>query len=140
MLRWRIITAASKEQLLELQNGFRKEDISRAEAEYALRKTQYEQAVKDHERFKELAADGVVPVREAELYEESAKLKRNSMKMAAETLSMLRTGMRPEQIEAAKANVKRAEPAFSKQDSGQLQRFLSPAAGVILTMNYESEM
>lgn len=130
--------AASKEQLLELQNGFRKEDISRAEAEYALRKTQYEQAVKDHERFKELAADGVVPVREAELYEESAKLKRNSMKMAAETLSMLRTGMRPEQIEAAKANVKRAEAALLKTKIlVSYKDFYSPASGVILTKNYE---
>ncbi len=130
--------AAAKEQLLELQNGFRKEDISRAEAEYALRKTQYEQAVKDHERFKELAADGVVPVREAELYEESAKLKRNSMKMAAETLSMMRTGMRPEQIEAARANVKRAEAALLKTKIMiNYKDFYSPAEGVILTKNYE---
>ena len=59
---------AVKEQLLEFQNGFRKEDSSRAEAEYALSKAQHDQAVKDGKRLRELSADGVVSVREAELY------------------------------------------------------------------------
>ncbi len=97
--------------------------------------------MKDHERFKELAADGVVPVREAELYEESAKLKRNSMKMAAETLSMLRTGMGPERIEAAKANVKEPRPHYSKQRFWSATKiFYSPAAGVIIPRITRSEM
>ena len=130
--------SAAKEQLLELQNGFRKEDISRAEAEYELRKTQYEQAVKDEKRFRELADDGVVPVREAELYEENAKLKMNAMKMAYENFSMLKRGMRTEQIEAAKANVKRAEAALLKAKTlVGYKEFYSPAEGVILTKNYE---
>ncbi|MDD4159360.1 MAG: efflux RND transporter periplasmic adaptor subunit [Synergistaceae bacterium] len=130
--------AAAKIQLRELQNGFRKEDISRAEAEYALRKTQHEQAVRDYKRFKVLAADGVVPEREAELYEENAKLKSNAMKMAADTLSMLRSGMRSEQIDAAKANVKRAEAALLKAETlAGYKDFYSPAEGVILTKNYE---
>ena len=130
--------SAAKEQLLELQNGFRKEDIARAEAEYALRKTQYEQAVKDGKRFRDLAADGVVPVREAELYEENVKLKMNTMKMASETLSMLKRGMRSEQIEAAKANVRRAEAALLKAKTlVGYKEFYSPADGVILTKNYE---
>ncbi len=130
--------SAAKEQLLELQNGFRKEDISRAEAEYELRKTQYEQAVKDEKRFRELADDGVVPVREAELYEENAKLKMNAMKMAYENFSMLKRGMRTEQIAAAKANVNRAEAALLKAKTlVGYKEFYSPAEGVILTKNYE---
>ena len=129
---------ASREQLLEMQNGFRKEEISRAEAEYALRKTQYQQAVKDQKRFKELADDGVVSVREAELYEENANLKMNGMKMASDTLSMLKKGMRVEQIGAAKANVKRADAALLKVKTlVSYKEFYSPAEGVILTKNYE---
>ena len=130
---------AAKEQLLEFQNGFRKEDISRAEAEYALRKAQHDQAVKDEKRFRELAADGVVCVREAELYEENVKMKMNAMKMASETLLMLKRGIRTEQIEAAKANVKRAEAALLKAKTiVGYKEFYSPAEGVILTKNYEA--
>lgn len=130
--------AGAKEQLTELQNGFRKEDVSRAEAEFALRKAQYEQSVKDQQRFRELADDGVVSLREAELYEENAKLKMNAMKIASETLSMMKTGMRPEQIKAAVANVKRAEAALLKAKTlAGYKDFYSPAEGVILTKNYE---
>ena len=61
-----------------------------------------------------------MPVREAELYEENAKLKMNAMKMAYENFSMLKRGMRTEQIEAAKANVKEPRQLFSKLRPGRL--------------------
>ncbi len=129
---------AAQQQLLELQNGFRREDISKARSEYALRKTQYDQAVRDHKRFKELAADGVVSVRDAELYAENANAKMNAMKMAGETVALLENGMRPEQIEAAKANVKRAESALLRAKTLiGYKKFYSPADGVVLTKNYE---
>ena len=57
---------AARQQLLELESGFRSEDVAKAKAETALRRTQYEQAARDAKRFKDLASDGVVSVREAE--------------------------------------------------------------------------
>lgn len=129
---------AAQQQLLELQNGFRREDVSKARAEYALRKTQHEQALRDYIRFKALAEDGVVSVREAELYAENADSKMNAMKMSRDTLSLLENGMRPEQIEIARANVKRAESALQRAKTLiGYKEFYSPSDGVILTKNYE---
>ncbi len=134
----RAALAAAHQQLLELQNGFRREDVSKAKAEVALRRTQYEQALRDSKRFKGLAADGVVSVREAELYGENAEAKRNAMNMALDTLALLQNGARPEQLDAAKANVKRAEAALLRAETlVGYKEFRSPSDGTILTKNYE---
>ena len=131
--------SAARQQLLELQNGFRKEDISKAKAELALRGAQYNQALRDSRRFEKLAAEGVVSVHEAELYAENADAKYNAMKMASDTVNLLENGMRPEQIAAAKANVKRAEAAVMRARTlVGYKEFRSPAAGVILTKNFET--
>ena len=134
----RAALAAAQQQLLELQNGFRREDVSKAKAEVALRKTQYEQALRDSKRFKGLAAEGVVSVREAELYGENAEAKRSAMNMALDTLALLQNGARPEQLDAAKANVKRAEAALLRAETlVGYKEFRSPSDGTILTKNYE---
>ena len=130
--------AAANQQLLELKNGFRKEDVSKARAEVALRKTQFEQAERDSKRFKKLADDGVVSVREAELYAENANAKMNAMKMASDTLSLLENGIRPEQINAAEANVRRCEAVLLKAKTMLgYKEFRSPDDGVVLTKNYQ---
>ena len=129
---------AARQQLLELESGFRSEDVAKAKAETALRRTQYEQAARDAKRFKDLASDGVVSVREAELYSENAEAKRNALNMAQDTLSLLQNGMRPEQIKAAQANVRRADAALQKANTlVGYKEFRSPADGTILTKNYE---
>ena len=129
---------AARQQLSELESGFRSEDVAKAKAETALRRTQYEQAARDAKRFKDLASDGVVSVREAELYSENAEAKRNALNMAQDTLSLLQNGMRPEQIKAARANVRRADAALQKANTlVGYKEFRSPADGTILTKNYE---
>ncbi len=130
--------AGARAQLEELKNGFRKEDISRARAELAARKVQYEQARRDEKRFAALAADGVVAARDAELYAEAAKASYNAMKAAADQARLLENGMRPEQIAAAEANVARAESACKRARTlVGYKEFYSPADGVVLTKNYQ---
>ena len=91
-------------------NGFPfEEDVSKAKAELAARKVQYEQALRDEKRFAALAADGVVAARDAELYAEASKASYNAMLAASDQVRLLENGMRPEQISAAEANVARAE-------------------------------
>ena len=129
---------AARQQLSELESGFRSEDVAKAKAETALRRTQYEQAARDAKRFKDLASDGVVSVREAELYSENAEAKRNALNMAQDTLSLLQNGMRPEQIKAARANVRRADAALQKANTlVGYKEFRSPADGTILTKIYD---
>lgn len=130
--------AAARAQLAELRSGFRKEDIARAKAEVAARRAQYEQAKRDEERFEALAADGVVAARDAELAAEQSKASYNVMKAAAEQLRLLENGPRAEQIAAAAANAARAEAACEKAKTLVGYKTLySPAAGTVLTKNYE---
>ena len=130
--------AGAKAQLDELKNGFRKEDISKAKAELAARRVQYEQARRDEKRFAALAADGVVAERDAELYSEAAKASRRAMQAASDQVRLLENGMRPEQIAAAEANVARAESAYRKAKTlVGYKEFYSPADGVVLTKNYQ---
>ena len=121
-----------------LRNGFRKEDVSKAKAELAARKVQYEQALRDEKRFAALAADGVVAARDAELYAEASKASYNAMLAASDQVRLLENGMRPEQISAAEANVARAESAYQRAKTliGYKELY-SPADGVVLTKNYQ---
>lgn len=130
---------AARQQLLEAENGFRREDIAKAGAALALRKTEHEQAIKDYKRFKGLAAEGVVSTREAELYKEDADAKMNAVKMAQEALNLLNNGTRPEQVAAAKENVKRGEAAVERAKIALgYKSFYAPVSGTILTKNYET--
>ncbi|WP_281680107.1 HlyD family secretion protein [Synergistes jonesii] len=130
--------AAARAQLEELNNGFRKEDIARARAEVDARRARAEQAGRDERRFSELAADGVVAKRDAELSAEAAKSSRSAVKAAEEQLRLLENGARSEQIAAARANAERAEAAYKKAKTlVGYKEFYSPADGVVLTKNYE---
>lgn len=130
--------AAARAQLEELNNGFRKEDIARARAEVDARRARAEQAGRDEKRFSELAADGVVAKRDAELSAEAAKSSRSAVRAAEEQLRLLENGARSEQIAAAQANAERAEAAYKKAKTlVGYKEFYSPADGVVLTKNYE---
>ena len=130
--------AAARAQLEELNNGFRKEDIARARAEVDARRARAEQAGRDEKRFSELAADGVVAKRDAELSAEAAKSSRSAVKAAEEQLRLLENGARSEQIAAAQANAERAEAAYKKAKTlVGYKEFYSPTDGVVLTKNYE---
>lgn len=130
---------AAKAQLAEVRSGFRREDIARARAEVDARRARAEQASRDEKRFAELAADGVVAIRDAELSAEAAKASRSAVRAAEEQLKLLQNGARPEQIAAAEANAARAEAAYKKAKTlVGYKEFYSPAEGTVLTKNYEA--
>ena len=130
---------AAKAQLAEVRSGFRREDIARARAEVDARRARAEQASRDEKRFAELAADGVVAVRDAELSAEAAKASRSAVRAAEEQLKLLQNGARPAQIAAAEANAARAEAAYKKAKTlVGYKEFYSPAEGTVLTKNYEA--
>ena len=130
--------AAAEAQLKDIKSGFRKEDISRARAELSARAAQYEQAKRDEKRFAELAADGVVAKRDAELFAQSAKMALGAMNAAADQVKLLENGARPEQIAAAAAQAERARAAYKKvQTLSGYKEVYAPADGVVLTKNYQ---
>ena len=129
---------AAEEQLRKLENGFRREDIAAAKAELSLRRLEHEQALRDAKRFGTLAEQGVVSLREAELYKENANAKQNIVKMSEAALNLLQNGARPEEKAAAKAEVARAKAALARASVAlSYKKFKSPTDGVILAKNYE---
>lgn len=129
---------AARQRHLDLKTGFRKEDIAKARAEVSMRKAQYEQAVRDYERFKNLEAEGVVSKREAELQKVNAESARSALNMARETLNLLQSGMKPEQVAMAEADLKRAEAAYERAKIAfEYKTVYSPSDGVVLSKNFE---
>ena len=130
--------AAARQRYAELKAGFRKEEIAQAKSQAAAQKTRYEQAKRDAKRFMELAAEGAVAAREAELYAENAEAAKDAFKAANDRLALLKNGYRQEQIEAAGANMEAAEAALERAKVLiGYKEFMSPADGIILTKNYE---
>ena len=129
---------AAKAQLNELQNGFRKEQLLGAKAQMTAAKIQYEQALKDKERFEKLAREGAIPTRQAELAGEASDAKYEAYKAAQEQYKLYANGHRAEDIAAAKANVKRIAAEVERAKLAvSYKEFYAPADGVILTKNYE---
>lgn len=130
--------AGAKAQLEELKSGYRAEDIAAAQADTAARRAQYEQARRDEKRFADLAAEGVVAKRDAELYAEQSKASYHNMKAAEERQRHLEKGYRPEKIAAAEADVARAEATVKKANTlVGYKELYSPVDGVVLTKNCE---
>lgn len=130
--------AAARAQLAQLRNGFRGEQVAAAKANAVSAKIQYEQALRDKERFDRLAKEGAVAQRSAELAAEKADAKREAMNAADEQYKLLARGNRAEDIAAAAANVKRLEAEVGRAKTAlAYKEFRSPVDGVVLTKNYE---
>lgn len=133
------VVSAAKHKLEELNNGYRREDINAARSQYRLRKVRFEQAEKDRKRFNELANEGVISKREAELYVEKAEAEKHAMNIALDTLNKMKSGFRKEDILQAEAGVAQAEAALAKARTVlSYKTITAPADGVILSKNYET--
>lgn len=118
--------------------GFRVEEIEAAKANAAAAKIQYEQALRDENRFKNLAEQGAIAVRQAELASEDSRAKAEAYKAAAAKYNLYKRGYRDDEIGAAWANYGRAKAEVERAKVAlSYKEFYSPADGVILTKNFE---
>ena len=130
--------ASAQAQLAQLRNGFRSEQVSAAKANASAAKIQYDQALRDKNRFDRLAKEGAVAARQAELASEKADAAREAANAAEEQYRLLARGNRAEDIAAAEANVKRLAAEVERAKTGlSYKEFRSPVDGVVLTKNYE---
>lgn len=118
--------------LLELERGSRSQEIADAKAEVKRAaaslegtKSQMELAKSDHDRYRQLHEDGVISVREYDVYRKKYETAlsaneeaRARLRSAKEKLSLRKEGPRPEQIEQARAALRQAKAAYDLIKAG----------------------
>ena len=94
-------------QLRLLQSGARKEDLKLADEQVQLAKINLEQAQVDKDRFEKLYESSTITQKQLEDISLKYDQALNQYNTAKENLTKLKNITRPEEIESAKANVKR---------------------------------
>ena len=127
-----------KARLAELEAGSRPEEIDRARANLEEAKAQLAQAQIDHDRAKELKDGGVISISEFDQARYNLEALVNRVDSLGKTLELLEIGPRQEEIDSAKAEVKRAEGmvAYNRTlvDATVIR---APVTGTVLERNVE---
>ncbi|MCG9966501.1 HlyD family efflux transporter periplasmic adaptor subunit [Pelotomaculum terephthalicicum JT] len=125
-------------QLADLTSGARWQEIKDAEIAVNTARTNYDKADKDYGRALALFQASAISQSEMDNAETALQQAKNQVESAESKLSLLKAGNRPEQIEAARAELERSN-AILKASEAALEdtRVLSPVDGVILTKNFE---
>lgn len=125
-------------QLADLSSGAREQEIKDAEILVSTAQTNYERAEKDFERASNLYDERIISEYELEKAETSYKLSQNQLESSKNRLSLLKSGSRPAQIEAARAELERAA-AILKSSEALLEdtKIFSPIDGTVLSRNFQ---
>ncbi len=122
--------------LADLTSGAREQEIKDAEIGVNTARTNYEKAQKDFARISELYGQEAVSQAEYEKAELSFKQQKNLLDSAESKLRLIKSGNRPDQIRAAKAELGRSR-AVLKASEALLEdtKIVSPIDGTVLSKN-----
>lgn len=127
------------EKLRELRNGTRPEEIRKAEAELKGKQAQWQQARRDAARFAQLLSEDAVSKKEAELYEENARVLGEAVNSVQQQYLLLKKGPREEEISRQRETVSQVG---AQLEAAKLRfsykKVYSPISGSILSKNFES--
>jgi len=128
----------ARAQLADLTSGAREQEIKDAEIAVNIAQTNYDKAEKDYNRALVLAKGKVISEAEMERSDTTLKQSQNQLDAANSKLSLLMSGSRPEQIEAARAELERSS-AILKSSEAVLDdiKIVSPIDGTVLSKNFE---
>lgn len=125
-------------RLAELEAGSRPEEIERASANLAEAKAQLQQAQLEYDRARELKDGGVISASEYDQARYSLDALVNRVGSLEKTLELLQIGPRQEEIDSARAEVKRTEGmvAYNRTlvDATVIR---APVTGTVLERNVE---
>jgi len=124
--------------LADLTSGAREQEIRDAEIGVSTAQINYDKALKDYDRGAALFEENVISESEIEGLEYKLNLNKNLLDSAQSRLSLLLSGSRPEQIEAAKVELER-NIAVLKASESLLEdaKITCPIEGTVLTKNIE---
>nr|WP_291493748.1 HlyD family efflux transporter periplasmic adaptor subunit [Desulfurella sp.] len=125
---------AKKAELLSLEHGSRPEEIKRAKAQTLLALAEYENALNEFERRKNLVKNDVISKEEYDKFLTQYKIAKEKLKSAVETQNLVETGPRYEDIQKAKFLVKETQAALNQaiRDLNDTKLY-SPVDGVMQT-------
>lgn len=130
--------AKAQAQLNDLTSGAREQEIKEAQIAVDTAGINYDKAAKDYERASLLYAEKVISDSEMERAETAYKQSQNALESAKIRLSLLLEGSRPEQIEAARAELERNIAVLKASEAlFEDTRITCPINGTVLTRNFE---
>ena len=132
------LLAAAQENLAELREGSRPDEIKQVKADLAESQTNLEQAERDYKRLKELLANGFGSKQDYETAESQYHMLRKRVDKLSATAQLMIDGPRPERKRAAEAQVRQAE-AELRRAKWKLDNcvIVAPISGTILKKNAE---
>ena len=138
MVRVEAALESARETLEDLEAGARSEELERARVQVELARATLELAEADWNRASELYREGVLSENQRDSKRAGHDVAKNQYEAATEELKLLKAGARPDQIEAARWQVKQAEAAL-RLARVRLEKteVLSPASGVVLVKDSE---
>lgn len=124
--------------LADLLSGARDHEIREATLALDTARVNYNQVAADFERMESLYQAEAIPGSDYENAANRLKLAENQVEVARARLSLLESGGRPQQINAARTEVERSK-AILKAADAMLEdlKIVSPLAGEVLSRNYE---
>lgn len=122
----------------DLLSGARTQEINEAHANLEIARAENERAKVNFERLQALYEAGGISQAELENAETALVITEKRLAANEARLSMLQEGTRPEQIEAARAEVERSRAVLKSTEAvlNDLQIY-SPLDGVVVSSNYE---
>ena len=112
---------------------FREEDINKARAASEAARTAYDVANADHERNLLLFDEGVISEQQLNYSEQALQGANAALVQASETLAMMETGPRAEEIESARAGLASAEANYRlASESYSYSSIKSPFDGIVV--------
>lgn len=125
-------------QLNDLIAGAREQEIKEAQIAVDIAQLNYDQAVQTFHRATALYQEQAIPEAELEGAETACKQSRNALASAENRLSLLAAGSRPEQIEAARAELERNIAVLTASEALFADtKITCPINGTVLSRNFE---
>lgn len=125
-------------QLADLLSGARVQEINDARAAVNTAQANHDRANSDYNRVLALHKSGAVPDTELEKADTSLKVYKNQLDSAKARLSLLESGSRPDQVDAARAELERSRAILKASESSlEDTKVVSPIDGTVVTRNFE---
>ncbi len=129
---------AARAVLLELERGFRSEEVAQGQAALRAAQQQMSDAERDLERTRRLFEGGAVSQQALDNAKTAHELAKASYASAEEALQILRTGPREERITAQRAALAQAEAAVAQVEAALDYALIrAPFAGLITVRHRE---
>lgn len=108
---------AARARWMEVKSGPRPQEVERARAEAEMERQRHHNAEMERTRYQQLVRDGYVARSQYDAAATEAAVARARLRVAEETLSLIRAGPKQETVQAAWAQVRESESEMKRTES-----------------------